>query len=132
MPSHKVHCLFDRVMFGKSYRRLHEAIDKPVAVLGRKHRIFFHDGFSAVEIARKVFPYDPVAEEAAAVHIWLDNECTQNPYYKKQLEQLADMDAQNRKNVQVKRVGRKRRKNLPQQPCKDTKKRLGKCSKLKE
>jgi hypothetical protein len=106
MPSHKVHCYWDRINFGKSYRKIHEALDKPVWVLGRRHRIIFHDGWSASEVAKKVCPGDPVAVEVAAAHVLLDETCSNNFVLKKQLEFLADLDAKGRK-----RSGKKKRKS---------------------
>lgn len=78
----------------------------PYLFMGRKHRVFFHDGFSSVAIARKLYPGDPLAEEAAIVHVQLDWLCSSDPFFKKQLEFFADLDARKRRKAR-KSVGRK-------------------------
>ena len=110
MPSHKVHCYWDRIHFGKSYRKIHEALDKPVWILGRRHRIIFHDGWSASEVAKKVCPGDPVAVEVAAAHVMLDEMCSNDRESKRELELLADLDAKGRKRSTKKRERARRRK----------------------
>ena len=90
MPSHRVHTYMDRQLFGMSYWRLHRAIDKPYLVFGRRHRIFFHDFPSAVSVARHYFPGNLQAEEAAVLHVHLDNMCSQDRFFKRRLEILAD------------------------------------------
>ena len=41
-------------------------------------------------IARRYFPGDFQAEEAAAFHVHLDNMCSEDRFYKRRLEILAD------------------------------------------
>ena len=89
MPSHQIHTFMDRVFFGKSYWRLHDLIDLPYLVYGRWHRQFFHDGFSTILIAKNEYPYDPIAVEAACLHVLLDETCSQNPELKKWLKKEA-------------------------------------------
>ena len=98
MPSHKIHCYVDRVLFGKSYWRLHREIDKPVLILGKRHRVLFHDGLSTIAIAQKVYPNDPRAWEAALVHVELDLLCSNNPFFAKQLTYFAEQDAKRRRS----------------------------------
>lgn len=97
MPDHQVHCFVDRKMFGKSYRKLHQAIDKPYVILKQRHRVMFHDPFSCLTLARHLYPYDPTAEEAALLHVELDNMCSRDPFVHKQLILLARQDSRNRK-----------------------------------
>lgn len=80
----------DWQLFGRSYWRLHRLIDKPYLVFGRRHRIFFHDFPSAVSVARHYFPGNFQAEQAAVLHVHLDNMCSNDPIYKKKLEVLAN------------------------------------------
>ena len=110
MPSHKLHVYVDKVLFGKSYRKLHEALDRPYWVLGRKHRIVFHDGWSASEVAKKVCPGDPVALEAAAAHVLLDELCSNDREFKMQLSLLANLNSRGRKRGTKKRAKGKKKK----------------------
>ena len=90
MPSHRIHTYMDWQVFGRSYWRLHRAIDKPYLVFGRNHRIFFHDFPSAISVARNYFPGDTQAEHAAVLHVHIDNMCSQDRFYKGRLEILAN------------------------------------------
>ena len=90
LPSHRVHTYMDWQLFGRSFWRIHRLIDKPYLVFGRKHRMFFHTIPEAVMIARRYFPGDFQAEEAAAFHVHLDNTCSEDMFYKRRLEILAD------------------------------------------
>ena len=101
MPSHRIHCYVDRMLFGRSFWKLHREIDMPYLFLGRKHRVLFHDGFSSVIIARGLYPGDQEAETAALVHCHIDVMCSEDPFFKKQLEFLADLDAKNRRKARV-------------------------------
>ena len=117
MPSHKIHCYADRVMFGRSYRQLHEALDKPYWVLGRRHRIVFHDGWSATEVAKRVFPADPVAQESAAAHVLLDELCSSDRYFHNSLKALAEMDSQGRKRARSVKGRSRKKKRLVTSPA---------------
>jgi hypothetical protein len=64
-------------------------------------------------IARKLYPGDPRAEEAALVHVQLDVLCSSDPIFKKQLEFFADLAAEKRRNAGSSRrrsPGKKKRK----------------------
>jgi hypothetical protein len=98
----------DRECFGKAYWKIHRKMDAPVLLLGKKHRVLFHDPVSAMAIADLCFPGDPNARNAALMHIELDEMCTTNPQRKKQLEILANEDADRRK-----RTRRRRKKTQP-------------------
>ena len=107
MPSHRVHNFVDRQMFGKSYWQLHRNLDLPYLFMGRKHRVLFHDGFSSVLIARRLYPGDSRAEQAAIVHCQIDALCSNDPFLRTQLEFLANLDAAERKKTR--RKSRKRK-----------------------
>ena len=107
MPSHKIHCYVDRVLFGKSYWRLHRQIDMPFLFLGKNHRVLFHDVFSAVAIAQSLYPGDPRAKESALVHVQIDLICSSNPLFKMQLEYFAEQDAKKRSSRKKKAKPRK-------------------------
>ncbi len=47
MPSRRVHEFFDRLVFGKTHPEVHRRLDGPSRLLGKKHRMFFHDPVSA-------------------------------------------------------------------------------------
>lgn len=110
MPGHQVHTFADHMVFGRSYWKLHKLIDKPVFVFKRNHRVFFHDPYSATNIARRYFPGDPQAEKAAILHILLDNLCTEDPKFKKNMESLA------KKFYKKWRRSRKYKRKIPQFP----------------
>jgi hypothetical protein len=92
MPGSEVHTYVDRLLFGRSYWRIHLGMDRPYKYLGKYHRILFHDPLLATVIARKQYPNDPNAIVAAQCHIALDNICSRNRGLKKALERLARLD----------------------------------------
>jgi hypothetical protein len=63
-------------------------MDAPVAYLGKKHRVLFHDGVTASLIAKECYPNDPNAIAAANMHIFLDNLCSRDPVFKEYLEKM--------------------------------------------
>jgi hypothetical protein len=79
----------DRVFFQKSYWRIHKMIDSAYFVVGRWHRKYYHNNVNALSIANNMYPGDPVALEAAVLHLWLDIWCSSNPHIKKMLEDAA-------------------------------------------
>jgi len=89
LPSLRVHEYVDRVLFKKSYRKLHRAMDKPVKFLGKRHRELFHDNTWACVIASRLYPNDRHAVLAALTHIKCDEICSSDPKFKKNLEKLA-------------------------------------------
>jgi len=115
MPSHKIHTYMDWQLFGRSYWRLHRAIDKPYLVFGRRHRIFFHDFPSAVGVARILFPGNYQAEEAAMFHVHLDNMCSQDRFFKRKLEILANSYYRNKRKSGKKREKAKRSVRKPKE-----------------
>ena len=62
-------------------------------------------------IARKLYPGDPLAEEAALVHVELDWLCSSDPLFKKQLEFFAGLDARQRRKARKGGSGRKKTKS---------------------
>lgn len=98
MPSHEIHCYVDRLLFGRSYWRLHKQLDKPVLLLGKRHRVLFHDGLTSMAIALQLYPNDRKALEAALVHVQLDWLCSSNPFFAKQLKHFAQKDSRRRRN----------------------------------
>ncbi len=87
MPSHEVHSLISKALFGKSYREVDRAIDRPYKFLGRKHRKLFHDPISASVISyarcRSPFP--------GLLHIYLDEICSRDAKLRKMLEAYAKL-----------------------------------------
>ena len=65
--------------------------------------MLFHDVWSATEVAKKVCPGDPTAEEAAIVHIQLDELCTNDRDFHQFLKKLAALDAQQRKRAKTRK-----------------------------
>ena len=104
MPGWDVHAYADRVNFGKSYYKIHREMDWPYKIFKRDHRRYFHDPMSAMIIAEKCYPGDPNAVEAAYLHILLDQQCSENPEYKRMLEKLALLDRRDRRRRRGKTV----------------------------
>lgn len=100
-------------MFGRSYWKLHEAIDKPYIFLRQKHRVLFHDALSVLAIAEHYYPHDKKAQQAALFHIQLDTMCSSNPLYRQQLEFLAEQDSKKRKHVKKRRNKRRQEPVVP-------------------
>ena len=100
-------------MFGRSFRKLHKAIDKPYLIFGRKHRQFFHSYGDTVEVAKIVCPGDPVAQEAAILHVYVDNLCSDDPRLHERLKRLANEDSQNRKRAKKSGLLTKKGEALP-------------------
>jgi hypothetical protein len=101
MPGPEVHTYVDRLLFGRSYWRIHREMDRPYKYLGKYHRILFHDPLLAYVIARKQYPNDPNAIAAAQCHIVLDNMCSRNRGLKKALERLAKLDRKKRRGTKT-------------------------------
>jgi len=97
VPGWDVHAYADRVYFGRSYYKIHREMDWPYKILGKDHRKFFHDPISASIIAEQCYPGDPNAEEAAFLHIILDQLCSENPEFRKLLEKFALLNKRNRR-----------------------------------
>jgi hypothetical protein len=102
LPGWDVHAYADRVNFGKSYYKLHKEMDWPYKFFGKDHREFFHDPLSALIIAERCYPGDPNAVEAAYFHILLDQQCSDDPEYKKLLEKFALLDKRRRRRKEKK------------------------------
>jgi hypothetical protein len=101
------------MLFGKSYWRLHRQIDMPVLFLGKKHRVLFHDFFTPVVIAQRLYPGDPMAEEAALVHVQIDSLCSSDPFFKRQLEFFAEQEAKERRSSRKKKAKSRKRMGPP-------------------
>lgn len=97
MPGWRVHRFLDRMFFGKSYPKIHHNMDAAVVVLGRKHRILFHDRMFACAIAQECYPNDLNAVRAANLHILVDQLCSSDPGLKKMFETLEMLDRRKRK-----------------------------------
>jgi len=93
LPDMRVHTYIDRWILGKSYPKIHKEMDRPFKRLGRRHRSMFHDSVSAIAIAQRLYPGDPVAVRAALHHIYFDNICSNNPEFKETLEIVVRLDS---------------------------------------
>jgi hypothetical protein len=101
LPSYLVHCKVSKALFGKSYWRIHKAIDSAYPIWGRYHRRYFHDNVSAMGFAQSLYPGDEKALQAAKFHLQLDELCSENPAFRKWLESWA------KKKVKKRRSGKK-------------------------
>jgi hypothetical protein len=66
--------------------------------------VLFHDFPTAYLVAQECYPGDPNAVLAACEHIFLDEQCSADPEYKKLLEKLAILSRKKRarrKRVQI-------------------------------
>jgi len=97
LPRQEVHCYVDKLLFGRSYRKIHKEMDKPFKKFRRHHRILFHDPVTAGMIAQKCYPNDPQAWRAAQYHIIIDNRCTADPWFNDFLEAAMRMDRMRRR-----------------------------------
>ena len=109
LPNHQVHGYLDRLYFGKVYWKVHYQLDWPVRYTRGNHRAFFHDVTSVYAIARKEYPGDPNAVSSGLLHLQVDETCTLNPAYRKQLEFLSKRAVKERKK-------RKRAKKMQSTP----------------
>ena len=136
MPSHQVHCFYDRVLFGKSYIKVHRAIDAPYVVFKRGHRKYLHDGFSALVLAEHCYPGDKRAVGAALFHKVLDDYCTANPFYAQYLEFCVKQEAlkrrQNRKKKAVKAPRAYGARKLRSDPAEEVRKTMKKMLEVQE
>ena len=85
MPGHESHTLIDELFFGKKHGKVHDRMDQPTKILGKRHRIFFHDMQSIMAL----FNGNPEQLMSAYIHILLDETCSQNRDFKKMLELIA-------------------------------------------
>jgi len=92
MPSRKVHEYLSKLFFGKPYGKIHRVLDFPSKWLGRKHRILFHDMFSASLIGMGISD-DPMAPYVAQYHVIFDEICSEDRDFKIWLEINAQYDA---------------------------------------
>ena len=110
MPSQLVHCKVSRELFGKSFYRIHKAVDSGYFFKGAQHRNFYPHNYAwAIVISKNFYPNDPKALVAANFHFQLDEMCSQNPKLHEQLKRWA-------KSKVKKRMHRKKRKKKEPMP----------------
>jgi len=97
MPGHLVHAYIDRLNFGRVYWKVHRRMDSAWLVLRRNHRVLWHDWPSAYCIACDAYPNDENAVWSAWLHIRIDEQCTADPQFRRNLEMQARADAAKRK-----------------------------------
>jgi len=85
MPSHKIHRAVSRMVLGKAHDSVNKVMDWPYKILGKRHRIVFHDPLSIVAL----FGNDKAKLEAAALHLLVDKAC-ENPSVEKLLQLLVE------------------------------------------
>jgi hypothetical protein len=73
LPSRKEHVALDRLVFGKTYGRIHQIKDSPSKWMGSKHRKALHDPVSNLLLALIEYPRDPTrAFLSAQLHDLVD------------------------------------------------------------
>jgi len=92
LPPHRSHNYVDKLLFGRSYPRVHKAIDQPCFVLGRKHRRLFHTPEDAY-IMGSLASSDQWGGLVGLTHIWLDKKCSEDKEFKKVIDFMAKQDA---------------------------------------
>lgn len=99
LPSQLVHCKMSVELFGKSYYRIHRAIDSGYFFKGSQHRNYYpHNDLWAIAIAHNFYPGDPKAVSAACFHFELDELCSVNPVFHAQLKKWAKSKVKKRKS----------------------------------
>ncbi|MEM5766425.1 MAG: hypothetical protein QW423_02220 [Candidatus Aenigmatarchaeota archaeon] len=86
MPSRYIHKKISKILTGKSCEKTNRTIDYPVKILGKKHRILFHDPISAFLIGLVCDGKEGAV--SALIHIATDNYCSKYPKIKKVLDYL--------------------------------------------
>jgi hypothetical protein len=112
MPKHKVHVYVDRIVLGKAHPKVHKALDAPIKLLGKKHRILFHT-------LPEAFAIGALTESsleggfAGVLHVITDTQTTRHKHFKNTLQQLTELNNQTKKprNKPV-----KTRKTKPSKP----------------
>ena len=103
MPSHRVHCWISKILFGRSFYKVHKRMDSAVWFCGRSHRRYFHDLPSALAIACNCYPGDEAAKQAAVFHIQLDFMCSDDPFFRRQIELWAKKESKKRRRSRKKK-----------------------------
>jgi len=103
LPSWRIHSFIDKMLFGKSYWKIHRKMDEPFKYFGRGHRVLFHDPVTACAIAENYYPGDPNAVLSALFHIQCDELCSADPEYRKFLERMEILSHKKRKRRKGKR-----------------------------
>jgi hypothetical protein len=112
MPKHKVHTYVDRIVLGKPHPKVHKALDAPIKLLGRKHRVVFHS-------LPEAFAIGTIAESsleggfAGVLHVITDTQTTKHKQFKNTLQQLAELNSRTKK---PKNTRKKTRKTKPTKP----------------
>lgn len=70
MPSHQLHLRLEKLLLGRSYLRVSQALDSPYRILGRAHRKANHDLLTIAYYYLR----DPRQGLAAWLHIMLDSD----------------------------------------------------------
>ena len=83
MTSHRVHRAISRLLLGESHDDVNKLMDLPAKIMGKRHRLIFHDPLSAFIL----FGGNPEKFKAALLHILVD-ELSKDPKVKKILESL--------------------------------------------
>ena len=68
MPDHTIHHDFKKAVFGTDDMTVDQIMDRPVRVLGKKHRVLFHDPLSVLLMFQT-----PQQRAEAALHILVDH-----------------------------------------------------------
>jgi len=92
MPGHTSHNYVDELLFGRSYPRVHKAIDRPYFVLGRKHSWLFHTPEEA-HFMGSLASSDQWGGLAGLTHVKLDKKCSEDKEFKKVIDFMAEQDA---------------------------------------
>jgi hypothetical protein len=98
LPKHRIHNYADKLWFGRSFPKVHKAIDLPYIVYGRSHRRFFHTYKEAYPIGY-IVSGEAKGALSGAFHIWLDKECSEDKDFRRWLDWAAKEDARYTKQI---------------------------------
>jgi hypothetical protein len=109
LPKHKTHNYADKLWFGKSFPKVHRAIDLPYIFCGRSHRRFFHT-YKEAYCLGYIASAEAKGALSGAFHVWLDEECSRDKGFKRWLDWAAREDARFTKQIakQTKRIQQSR------------------------
>jgi hypothetical protein len=117
LPKHKTHNFADKLWFGRSFPKVHEALDLPYVIYGRRHRRFFHTYKEAYPIGY-VVSGEAKGALSGVFHVWLDRVCSEDKVFKRWLDWAAEEDERFSKQIarQAKKVHHNRRERRHLRP----------------
>jgi hypothetical protein len=98
LPGHKAHRYADKLMFGKSFPKVHKAIDFPYIIYKRSHRKYFHTYKEALPIGYMITG-EAKGALSGAFHVWLDRACSEDKEFKTWLQWATEENTRFRRQM---------------------------------